>query len=93
VRDYYAPRWSLFLEDVNVALHSQQPFNGTAFKQKVSQRIELPFSNKTDIYPLEPVGNTWLISQNIFETWKAYSKDTQFLHNNRLSVPRKFGPK
>ncbi|XP_017060609.2 alpha-N-acetylglucosaminidase [Drosophila ficusphila] len=93
VRDYYTPRWNLFLEDVNVALHSQRPFNGTAFKQKVSQRIELPFSNRTDIYPVEPIGNTWLISQNIYETWKAFLEDSQFLHSNRLPVPRKMGQK
>ncbi|KAH8412433.1 hypothetical protein KR009_001982 [Drosophila setifemur] len=89
VRDYYKPRWSLFLEDVNVALHSKRPFNGTAFKQKVSQQIELPFSNRTDIYPLQPTGNSWFISQTIFEKWLAYSKDSQFLHNNRLAVPWK----
>ncbi|KAH8355850.1 hypothetical protein KR200_005031 [Drosophila serrata] len=91
VRDYYRPRWRLFLEDVTVALHSQRPFNGTAFKQKVSQNIELPFSNKSDIYPVDPVGQTWFISQNLFETWKALTKDSQFLHNNRLLVPKKLG--
>ncbi|KAH8249639.1 hypothetical protein KR032_011040 [Drosophila birchii] len=91
VRDYYRPRWKLFLEDVTVALHSQRPFNGTAFKEKVLQKIELPFSNKSDIYPVDPVGQTWLISQNLFETWKAFTKDTQFLHNNRLLVPKKLG--
>nr|NP_001260251.1 N-acetyl-alpha-glucosaminidase, isoform B [Drosophila melanogaster]NP_652045.1 N-acetyl-alpha-glucosaminidase, isoform A [Drosophila melanogaster]AAF52672.2 N-acetyl-alpha-glucosaminidase, isoform A [Drosophila melanogaster]AAL13967.1 LP03571p [Drosophila melanogaster]AGB92787.1 N-acetyl-alpha-glucosaminidase, isoform B [Drosophila melanogaster] len=93
VSDYYRPRWRLFLEDVTVALHAGRPFNGTAFKLKVSHEIELPFSNKDDVYPVTPVGNTWLISQDIFETWKGYSKDTLFLHNNRLSVPQKAGPK
>ncbi|KAH8281857.1 hypothetical protein KR054_003357 [Drosophila jambulina] len=91
VRDYYRPRWRLFLEDVTVALHSQRPFNGTAFKEKVSQQIELPFSEKRDIYPVEPEGQTWFISQNLFETWKGLSKDSQFLHNNRVLVPKKMG--
>ncbi|KAH8324250.1 hypothetical protein KR074_002367 [Drosophila pseudoananassae] len=91
VKDYYKPRWSLFIDDVNVALHSQRPFNGSAFKQKVSQRIELPFSNKTDIYPTEPTDNVWFISHTIFEKWMGYTKDTLFLHNNRLAVPRKPG--
>ncbi|KAH8334146.1 hypothetical protein KR059_006945 [Drosophila kikkawai] len=89
VRDYYRPRWRLFLEDVTVALHSQRPFNGTAFKEKVSHKIELPFSNSRDIYPVDPVGQTWFISQNLFQTWKALTKDSQFLHNNRLLVPQK----
>lgn len=91
VRDYYRPRWRLFLEDVTVALHSQRPFNGTAFKEKVSQQIELPFSNRTDIYPVDPVGQTWFISQYLFEKWKAFTKDSQFLHNNRLLVPQRLG--
>ncbi|KAH8297970.1 hypothetical protein KR018_003236 [Drosophila ironensis] len=91
VSDYYRPRWSLFLDDVTVALHAQLPFNGTAFKQKVSQRIELPFSNKTDAYPTQPTGNVWYISQTIYEKWMARSRDSQFLHNNRLSVARKPG--
>ncbi|XP_001357424.3 alpha-N-acetylglucosaminidase [Drosophila pseudoobscura] len=91
VLDYYRPRWALFLDDVTLALHSNRTFNSTAFKLRVSQEVELPFSNKSDVYPVEPMGNTWFISQNIYERWKEYLRDTQFLHNNRISVNLKLG--
>ncbi|XP_022208185.2 alpha-N-acetylglucosaminidase [Drosophila obscura] len=91
VWDYYRPRWALFLDDVTLALHSNRSFNSTAFKQRVLLQVELPFSNKSDVYPVEPMGNTWFISQNIYERWKGYLRDTHFLHNNRISVNLKLG--
>ncbi|SPP86238.1 alpha-N-acetylglucosaminidase [Drosophila guanche] len=91
VWDYYRPRWALFLDDVALALHSNRSFNSTAFRRRVLLEVELPFSNKSDVYPVEPMGNTWFISQNIYERWKGYLRDTQFLHNNRISVNLKLG--
>ncbi|EDV98750.1 alpha-N-acetylglucosaminidase [Drosophila grimshawi] len=86
MQDYYTPRWSMFLDAVTLAMHSKRPFNATAFRQRVANEIELPFSNLTKVYPTEPVGSTWLISQEIHDKWQSYAKDTQFLHHCRVAV-------
>lgn len=86
IRDYYKPRWDMFLDAVTLAMQSHKPFNATNFKERVANEIELPFSNLTNVYPTNPVGNTWLISQDIYIKWNSYAKDTEFLHNNRLKL-------
>ncbi|KAL7739059.1 hypothetical protein ACLKA6_011395 [Drosophila palustris] len=89
VRDYYKPRWNMFLDAVTLAMQSNCPFNATSFKQRVANEIELPFSNLTHVYPTKPVGDTWLISQDIYIRWNSYAKDTEFRHNNRLKLSLK----
>ncbi|XP_060666886.1 alpha-N-acetylglucosaminidase [Drosophila nasuta] len=86
VRDYYQPRWSMFLDAATLSLESNVPFNATNFKLRVANEIELPFSNLTKLYPTKPVGNTWHISQQIYIKWNAFAKDSQFLHNNRVEL-------
>ncbi|XP_034474694.1 alpha-N-acetylglucosaminidase [Drosophila innubila] len=86
VRDYYKPRWNMFLDSVTLSMMSNRPFNATIFKQRVANEIELPFSNLTNVYPTKPVGDTWLISQDIYIRWNSYAKNTEFLHNNRLKL-------
>ncbi|XP_030241683.1 alpha-N-acetylglucosaminidase [Drosophila navojoa] len=84
--DYYQPRWNMFLEAVAQALQAKKPFNASEFKKRVANEIELPFSNLTKAYPTSPVGSTWNISHDIYEKWKAYSRDTHFLHYCRIAV-------
>ncbi|EDW57700.1 alpha-N-acetylglucosaminidase [Drosophila virilis] len=84
--DYYQPRWAMFLDAVTRAMQTHRPFNATDFKQRVANEIELPFSNLTKMYPTKPMGNTWLISNDIYIKWSSYAKETQFLHNCRLPV-------
>ncbi|XP_002074254.3 alpha-N-acetylglucosaminidase [Drosophila willistoni] len=89
ISDYYRPRWARFLDDVTLALQSNQPFNASAYKQHVLKEIEKPFSKMNKQYPVRPSGDPWLISQDIFEKWSKYTKDTKYLHNNRLQLPYK----
>lgn len=86
VKDFYKPRWVLFHDAVTLALQENRAFNATAFKQRVANEIELPFSNQTKSYLTTPVGNSWLISQNIFLKWNDLLKDSKYLHYNRLRL-------
>ncbi|XP_030384086.1 alpha-N-acetylglucosaminidase [Scaptodrosophila lebanonensis] len=86
VRDYYKPRWAMFLDAATLALKSHQEFNSSAFKERVANEVELPFSNKTDVYSVKPEGNPWLISLEIYEKWIRHAQNSQFLHYNRLFV-------
>lgn len=86
VEDFYKPRWVLFHDDITLTLKENRPFNATAFRQRVANEIELPFSNETKSYRTTPVGNTWLISHDIYIRWNALLKDSEFLHNNRLQL-------
>lgn len=86
VKDFYKPRWVLFHDAVTLALQENRTFNATAFRERVANEIELPFSNQTKSYLTTPVGNTWLISQDIHIKWNNLLKDSKYLHYNRLHI-------
>lgn len=86
VKDFYKPRWVLFHDAVTLALQENRTFNATAFRERVANEIELPFSNQTKSYLTTPVGNTWLISQDIYIKWNNLLKDSKYLHYNRLHI-------
>ncbi|XP_017470310.1 PREDICTED: alpha-N-acetylglucosaminidase [Rhagoletis zephyria] len=79
VRDYYLPRWTLFLEMLRKSLKQSEKFNEDAFKRVVSQEIENPFSISFKEYPSQPVGDTFTVAQQIFRKWTIYINDLTFL--------------
>ncbi|KAH8400476.1 hypothetical protein KR222_001085 [Zaprionus bogoriensis] len=86
VEDYFKPRWVLFHNVAALALAENRPFNATSFKQRVANEIELPFSNQTKSYLSKPVGDPWVISEDIYIRWNSMAKDRDFLHYNRLQL-------
>ncbi|XP_054744122.1 alpha-N-acetylglucosaminidase [Anastrepha obliqua] len=86
VTDYYLPRWALFLQMLQTSLKQNEKFNEEAFKRTVSREIENPFSISSKVYPLEPVGDSITVSQQIFHKWTAYMKDTLFIDHSSDSV-------
>lgn len=56
VRDYYAPRWSLFFAQLTTSLEQNSPFNQSQFQRDVLEQVELPFNHDIKVYPTEPEG-------------------------------------
>lgn len=56
VRDYYAPRWSLFFDQLATSLERKLPFNQSKFQRDVFEQVELPFNRDSKVYPTEPEG-------------------------------------
>lgn len=44
VRDYYYPRWEMFLGKLEECLVKKIPFNQGQFQKEVFERVELPFN-------------------------------------------------
>ena len=56
VKDYYLPRWSLFLRQLRTSLESKVPFNQSKFQQDVFSQVELPFNQNRKVYPTVAAG-------------------------------------
>uniref|UniRef100_A0A3P9L627 Alpha-N-acetylglucosaminidase n=1 Tax=Oryzias latipes TaxID=8090 RepID=A0A3P9L627_ORYLA len=65
VEDYYAQRWSLFVQTLVECLNSGLPFKQDAFNQAVF-RVEKGFISNGRKYPTKPQGNTYEIAHRIF---------------------------
>ncbi|TMW45308.1 hypothetical protein DOY81_009612 [Sarcophaga bullata] len=72
VKDFFKPRWKLFIKNLNASLLNNVPFNNTYFRKKVLYEIEKPFSYNKFRYPILPHGNTYNTSKHIFDTWNSF---------------------
>ena len=59
VADYYKPRWEMFINDLHKAMTDRVPFNQTAYKTKVFDTVEKPFTFDTKYYADQPTGNSY----------------------------------
>ncbi len=66
VKDYYLPRWQLFVSTVEDCLKSNKSFNQGDFNTKVLHDVEMPFTYATKSYPVKPVGKFGPMNRNIF---------------------------
>jgi len=68
VLDFYGPRWGLFFLKLEDALRRQVPFNQAAFDTEV-KNFEESWTQRTNVYPTSPVGDTLQISQALFQKY------------------------
>ncbi|XP_046812206.1 alpha-N-acetylglucosaminidase isoform X1 [Lucilia cuprina] len=80
VRDFFKPRWQLFLKQLNISLNNNIPFNNTMFIQTVLTEIEKPFSYDKKRYHTLPNGNTYTISQRIFTMWSEFFLNKDYVN-------------
>ncbi|XP_055535382.1 alpha-N-acetylglucosaminidase [Wyeomyia smithii] len=69
VRDFFRPRWSLFLGELQSALETNGTINDTKTRDKIFRLIELPFSTDNKIYPTESQGNALEVARELFLVW------------------------
>ncbi|XP_075152325.1 N-acetyl-alpha-glucosaminidase [Haematobia irritans] len=72
VKDFFQPRWKLFLDYLRISLYENLPFDTQSFTQNVFTSIEYPFNYQRKIYPTYENGNTFEISREIFNKWSVY---------------------
>lgn len=67
---YYLKRWQWYLDEVGESLTKGEPFDETAFSQKLRQWM-VNWSDGQEAYPTEPGGNSVTVAQRL---WKKYSE-------------------
>ena len=71
LRDYYHPRWSLFVGEIIRAVNNKVAFNQTAFEHDLGT-VENIWITAHNVYPTRPRGNTIQISNELFQKYKSY---------------------
>lgn len=71
IKDYHAPRWKLFLDELRFCLLSNNSFNYAEFIRKVFNLIEEPFSYQNKSYPSKPKSKrmSFSVSKAIYRAW------------------------
>ncbi|KAG5674947.1 hypothetical protein PVAND_004891 [Polypedilum vanderplanki] len=71
VMDYYLPRWTLFIQQLNISLQTNIAFNQSKFQQDVFNQVEYPFNeNNAKFYPSKANGNVVNKAKELFHKWK-----------------------
>lgn len=65
VRDYYLPRWSLFLDELKASLEQHKWFSQKKFQADVFKRVEYPFNIDRKVYPTQPQGKLYSVQKLI----------------------------
>jgi alpha-N-acetylglucosaminidase len=68
--DYYGKRWAMFIADVTAAVKKNNTFDQKAFDKK-SNAFEWNWSQKQNIFPAVPTGNTMQISRALYKKYAA----------------------
>ena len=72
VRDYYKPRWQLFLTKMLAAVPKDAaPFDGAAFSHELLRTIEEPWSNATNPFPTVAEHDAVALAQQLYSKYLA----------------------
>jgi alpha-N-acetylglucosaminidase len=71
VRDYYRPRWSLFIDTLVICVNNNVAFNETQFDLDMVV-VEEQWIQSQNTYPIRPTGDTFTISQALFQKYKSF---------------------
>lgn len=72
VKDFFEPRWKLFLTELGNSLKNNQPFNNTVFIKRVFNEVEVPFNYQKTRYPTIPHGNAYNTAKHIYSLWTEF---------------------
>ncbi|XP_056019668.1 alpha-N-acetylglucosaminidase-like isoform X1 [Ostrea edulis] len=73
IKDYYLPRWDIFVNyTLDIMLHNKT-YNATELDIMIYDKVEFPFSYRLDQYPTEPQGDSVAIVKSLH---KKYRPDT-----------------
>ncbi|CAH1159553.1 unnamed protein product [Phaedon cochleariae] len=69
VSHYFQPRWALFINRMDISLHTKTRFNESLVKQEMFERVEEPFTFDRGLFPTEPTGDPVGIAKEIHSRW------------------------
>ncbi|XP_074640981.1 alpha-N-acetylglucosaminidase-like [Tubulanus polymorphus] len=72
VKDYYKPRWQLFVNHLITSLEKGQKYNQSIFVEDVFKSVEQPFTYSRSSYPTTPVGSTVPLAQKLYQKYSPY---------------------
>jgi alpha-N-acetylglucosaminidase len=75
MKDYYARRWKILLEDAIKSVENKMPLDEKAILEKVNE-LSWNWSEDSNSYPSAPVGNTLEISRELYEKYALKIKGT-----------------
>jgi alpha-N-acetylglucosaminidase len=75
MKDYYARRWKILLEDAIKSVENKMPLDEKAILEKVNE-LSWNWSEDSNSYPSAPVGNTLEISRKLYEKYALKIKGT-----------------
>lgn len=68
MKDYYAARWKILLEDAIKSVENKTPLDEKAVLEKVNE-LSWSWSENTNPYPSCPIGNTMEISKKLYQKY------------------------
>lgn len=71
LKDFYLPRWQLYLEQLHQSLMDNRRFSKKKFFNDLRE-MELAWTQRTDQYPSEPRGDTLEVSRRLFRKYISY---------------------
>jgi alpha-N-acetylglucosaminidase len=70
LNDYYGKRWAMFIADVTTAVKTNKAFDQKAFDKK-SNAFEWNWSQKWDVFPAAPKGDSMQVSRALYKKYAA----------------------
>ena len=73
VRDYYYPRWKMFLDYLSLVLidpYHYPNYNQTEFENAFMVQIGIPFTQSNKVYSDQPMGNPIQLALQIHAKWR-----------------------
>lgn len=89
VLDFFLPRWSLYLQELESALETNRTMNETKVKNKIFRLIELPFTTDNKLYPTESQGNALETARKLFSVWSKRAEVFEKLPNHTVKAKRR----
>ena len=80
IKDYYLPRWSMFLDYLTLELLDPEhfKFDQMEFEKAAFETIEEPFTFASKEYPTYVRGESIEVIKIIYEKWRPYLNDIAF---------------
>ncbi|XP_001865888.2 alpha-N-acetylglucosaminidase [Culex quinquefasciatus] len=90
VKDFFLPRWSLFLQEMELALATNGTINETKVRDKIFRKVELPFNTDRKKYPVEASGEDALeLARELYQIWSERSREMKKLPREVLKTRKK----
>ncbi|CAD5123242.1 DgyrCDS11599 [Dimorphilus gyrociliatus] len=70
IKDYYLPRWQLFVYQLMQSLEQSKAFDQNLFNSQVFKEVEEPFTKSTSVYPETVTGNAYAIVKNLHSLYR-----------------------
>ncbi|GAB1603501.1 alpha-N-acetylglucosaminidase-like isoform X3 [Argonauta hians] len=70
VKNYYYPRWKLFVDMLKADLSNTTSFNQDKYNQQVLETVEKPFTFDRSTFPTKPQGDTLKLLQHIYSKYR-----------------------